>query len=244
MSSTEIVPRGDALLPIDSGSAKQLMNAYQETTRAMLNADDWIGTPGEAESFVKKSGWLKLARAYRLSTSIVREEIDRDDDGQAIRARAIVRAVAQNGQAADGDGACAINEPRFVNARGRQKVEHDLPATAVTRATNRAISNLVGFGQVSAEEIDADVRAGGASADPPMPPAWACYAVDSELRRCGDDLVAIVEAAGADTNSVTTIGAAIRDECGGIPVCIVRTIAGIRAALGPPPGDANGGVTS
>jgi hypothetical protein len=65
-----------------------------------------------------------------------------------------VRATAANGRHADGDGACAINEPRFRTPSGRQKAEHDLPATAVTRATNRSVSNLIGFGSVSAEEVE------------------------------------------------------------------------------------------
>jgi hypothetical protein len=38
----------------------------------------------------------------------------------------------------------------------RQATEHNIRSHAHTRAFNRAVSNLVGFGEVSAEEIDRD----------------------------------------------------------------------------------------
>jgi hypothetical protein len=236
MSSTEIVPRVEPLLPMDSGSARQAMNAYQETTRAMLDVNDWIGQPGDPESFVKRSGWSKIANAYGLSTELLREEIERDGEEQPVRAHAVVRAISKFGRFADGDGACAINEPRFRSSSGRQKVEHDLPATAVTRATNRAISNLVGFGQVSAEEIDADVRAGEPATVVDELPTWARSAPDSEVMAAAAQLVEIVEAAGANPSAVTALGAAIREECGGgIPTAIVHAIGGIHAAVGTAP---------
>lgn len=43
----------------------------------------------------------------------------------------------------------ALKDPKEVD-------EHDIFATAATRAKNRAISDLVGGGEVSAEELDAD----------------------------------------------------------------------------------------
>jgi hypothetical protein len=65
----------------------------------------------------------------------------------------------------DADGYCSADESRFKNAKGRQKIENDLRATATTRAKNRAISDLVGMGEVSAEEVE--VAGGG----PSMPEA-------------------------------------------------------------------------
>jgi hypothetical protein len=236
--SAELVPRVEPLLPMDSGSARQAMNAYQETTRAMLDARDWIGTPGQPESFVKRSGWSKIANAYGLSTELLREDIERSADhaeGEPVRAHAVVRAISKTGRYADGDGACAVNEPRFRNASGRQKLEHDLPATAVTRATNRAISNLVGFGQVSAEEVDADVRAGAAQIVDERP-TWATFADDAAVLTAANALVAIVQAAGGDPASVTRVGQLIREQCdGGVPLAVVNAIAGIYAAVGSAP---------
>jgi hypothetical protein len=223
--------------------ARGAMTAFQEITGAFLDMSDWIGAPGEDQSFVKRSGWRKIANAYSVSTEIIGQSIDRDASGEPIRAHATVRATNRVGRFADGDGGCGVNEPRFRNPTGRQKIEHDLPATAVTRATNRAISNLVGFGQVSAEEVDADVRA-GSDASAGALPAWAEYGAEGPLgpvANAASQLVAIVELAGADPAGVPRAGAAIREHCGGgIPECVVYAIGTIHAALGSADASPNG----
>jgi hypothetical protein len=49
-----------------------------------------------------------------------------------------------------GIGTCSTTERKF------SKPEHDILAIAHTRAKNRAISDLIGLGEVSAEELEAD----------------------------------------------------------------------------------------
>jgi len=132
--------------------AADMMNEYQRTVRAVLDPSDYQEAE-RGKKFVKKSGWRKISKAYGLSVQIINAEVDRDDDGHATRATVIVRATAPNGQTQDGDGYCSIEEGRFSRSQGRQKLENDLRATATTRAKNRAISDLVGMGEVSAEEI-------------------------------------------------------------------------------------------
>lgn len=138
------------LMPAPAEDCRAAMRAYQETTAAILDETDWQAAGG-GRRFVKKSGWRKLAKAYNLSCTTISTEVDRDANGQAIRASAIVRATAPNGQVSDGDGYCSADESRFRGNAG--KLENDLRTTATTRAKNRAISDLVGFGEVSAEEI-------------------------------------------------------------------------------------------
>ena len=154
MSTDLAVHTPEPLLPMNVEQAAEAMRAYQELTSRMLSGDDWQGRRGGDQSFVKRRGWAKLATAYGVSTELRSIDIDRDGDDQILRARCIARATHPNGRYAEGDGACSTSEPRFRSASGRQKIEHDLPATAATRATNRAISNLIGFGAVSAEEVD------------------------------------------------------------------------------------------
>ena len=161
--STDIV-NVEPVLPMHPDQAQAAMTQYQELARKVLASEDWQGTPGKHGSFVKRRGFMKFATFYGVSTEILRDTIERDENGQVLRARVIARAIHPNGRHADGDGACSISERRFQSASGRQKIEHDLPATAATRATNRAISNLIGFGQVSAEEVDGD-----APAEPSLP---------------------------------------------------------------------------
>lgn len=105
---------------------------------------------------IKKSGWLRIARAFGLTVEPVREEFQTAEDGSWGYA-IVVRAVAPNGASMQGDGMCWSTEKD-----SRQRTRHNVRAHAYTRATNRAISNLVGGGEVSAEEmqdyVDEDPR--------------------------------------------------------------------------------------
>ena len=163
MTTTDLV-QVEPLLPMDPEVARQAMAKYQELTAAMLKAEDWQTIP--SGRFVKRSGFQKIASGYGVSTEILVEQIERDSDDQPIRAHAVVRATHPSGRYADGSGRCAIDESRFKTASGRAKAENDISGTAATRATNRAISNLVGFGQVSAEEVDGT----GTPSPSPAPP--------------------------------------------------------------------------
>jgi hypothetical protein len=159
------------LLPMELEQAAAMMDRYRALCISILTPDDVIGVPGTQGGFVKRSGFSKLATFYGVSTEIREQHMERDDTdegwpGKPLRARAVARATASNGRFAEGDGACAITEPRFTRASGRQKAEHDLMATAVTRATNRAISNLIGFGSVSAEEAEGTEPAASANGRP------------------------------------------------------------------------------
>lgn len=69
--------------------------------------------------------------------------------------KVIYRATAPNGQYMDGDGACDTWEKGYPNSL------HDTRATAHTRAKNRAISDIAGFGETSAEEADHSYREDG-----------------------------------------------------------------------------------
>jgi hypothetical protein len=127
---------------------EQAFKDYQELTKKLLTADDYQNISGKR--FVKKSGWRKLAVAFGVTFEIRDHLIERGDDGKVLRAEFIVRASAPNGRFADGWGLCSRTERSF------SKPEHDIPATAETRAKNRAASDLFGMGAVSAEEITYD----------------------------------------------------------------------------------------
>jgi len=152
----ELVPRPtrEALTPLDPEQVVAGMAAYQELLPKLLDASDYQDA-GRGKSFVKKSGWRKIARAFNLSVELVSSRVFRDEHREAQRAEVVARAIAPNGQVQDGDGYCSIDEDRFSGPKGnKSKLENDLRATATTRAKNRAISDLVGMGEVSAEEAE------------------------------------------------------------------------------------------
>jgi hypothetical protein len=159
-ASTQLVRRerrSEVLRPLDPDTLLQSFEEYQGLLQRLLTNDDWQGRPNQLGSFVKKKGWRKIATAFDLDVTVIpgMSKIEREEDGSPIRAEVWIRAIAPSGRTMDGDGYCSVTEPRFAEAKGRQKLENDLRATATTRAKNRAISDLIGMGDVSAEEVDA-----------------------------------------------------------------------------------------
>ncbi len=145
---------------------------YHQLCGALLDKGDYqrIGS----KDFPKKSAWRKLAVAFNVSVALVDRDYERDDNGRIIRAEVIARATAPNGRTMDGLGACDLFEkccpggaegcpiratkhrhcrPNCPGTVHFSNASHDLPATAATRATNRACADLFGMGEVSAEEI-------------------------------------------------------------------------------------------
>ena len=127
----------------------QLVVAYDRAVRALVGPND-VQREGGRE-FKKKSAWRKLARYFNISTEIVREETVRDEEGHVV-ATVVMRGIAPWGQHVEAIAKCSTREPRF--AKNRSKADHDCPATAQTRATNRVIADLIAAGEVSAEEIE------------------------------------------------------------------------------------------
>lgn len=149
-AGTELVPRTQ-IMPLDVTQTRAAMTMHQQQLHEIVNDTDWqefADKQGNVRRFLKRSGWRKIAFWYALDISILHVDLERSEAGQVIRAHVVARASHPNGRFADGDGGCSANE------RGFAKPEHDIAAVAVTRATNRAISNLVGMGEASAEELD------------------------------------------------------------------------------------------
>ena len=140
------------LTPLDVGEVRRSMQAYQQGLQSLLDQTDWQQT--NEKPFVKKSGWRKIATWFSLSLEVRSQRVERTPEGVPERATVICRALAPNGRYMDGDGHASTDESRFRRSSGRQKLENDLTATATTRAKNRAIADLVGMGEVSAEEAE------------------------------------------------------------------------------------------
>ncbi|HEY8536651.1 MAG TPA: hypothetical protein VIL25_09375 [Vicinamibacterales bacterium] len=146
---------------------QQLAAAYDRACRALIGPHD-VHRASDGREYKRKSAWRKLARWAGISTEIIRAERWWEDDPDGTRhyaARVVVRATAPWGQTAEAVGLCDTREARFRSAGARAKATHDVEATAATRATNRAISDLIAAGEVSAEEIEPD----GAPAQTPAP---------------------------------------------------------------------------
>ena len=153
------------LSPINVDGAVEFWDNYQELTKALLDESDYQGT-----QFKKKSAWRKYATAFNLSDDIIKEEEIRDENQQIITSKIWVKCTAPNGRSTVGMGVCSIfdkinkndnAQPTNFELRKRfSNAEHDIPSTAHTRAKNRAISDMIGAGEVSAEEMSLEAMQG------------------------------------------------------------------------------------
>jgi|SRR5262245_2661699 len=140
----------------------RLAGAYDAACGALLGPNDIQMESGR--SFKKKSAWRKLARYFGISTSVIdhseRYLVDETTGESTFVASCTVRGTAPWGQTTDATGACGTDEES-----GRRKISiADAIATAQTRADNRAVSNLVAMGEVSAEEATREERTQGTAA--------------------------------------------------------------------------------
>ena len=154
-----------ALSPVDVNGAVEFWDNYQELTKALLDESDYQGT-----QFKKKSAWRKYATAFNLSDEIIKEEEILDENQQIITSKVWVKVTAPNGRSTVGVGISSIydkitrkdtSQPsNFILRQRFSNAEHDIRATAHTRAKNRAISDMIGAGEVSAEEMSIEAMQG------------------------------------------------------------------------------------
>jgi len=142
-----------AVVPLDVERLVALVDAFDKFKAKVLKESDfWLDTK-ENKKRVKKSGWLKYALACNLNLEKIEErEIDKETPPGSGTWVTIYhfdyRAIAQTGRYAEGSGSASTAEREKSD-----KMIHDTRSLAQTRAMNRAISNLVGGGEVSAEEV-------------------------------------------------------------------------------------------
>jgi hypothetical protein len=219
--------RHEVIRPLDPMQVVDSMRTHQELLQRILDPSDWQGQPDRPGSFVKKSGWRKIALAYNLALGRVAEEVERDGDGMPRRATYTAYAQAPNGRRVEASGHCSYDESRFSGPRGNaSKLENDMRATAETRAKNRAVSDLIGMGRVSAEEVDAGTPAG-----PPFGPA-VNEAQGSQLRRAISYVLDEPASPVAIDGVIDEVIFSIRAKSGGyIPVIAMQAIGLLAAAV-------------
>lgn len=132
---------------VDVKKAKEQWKNYIDLTQELLVDSDYQEIGGK--KYKKKSAWRKYARFFNITDRIVDERIKRDDKGNVLEAIYIVEAQAPNGRTTQGIGMASKNEPKKFFSK-----DHDIVGTAMTRAKSRAISDLIGSGEVSSEEVE------------------------------------------------------------------------------------------
>lgn len=146
---------------VNAAAAIEAWKAYEALKKAIITPEDI--QPIQGKQFLKKSYWRKVATFFNLSVDIVTEKKEELEHGNTTY-HFVCKATAPNGRFAIGAGSCNIYEKSkwdeksgvWLTAYGKTSEPnsiHNARATAETRAWNRAVSNLVGGGEVSAEEV-------------------------------------------------------------------------------------------
>ena len=147
---SDIVPKEENTTQIiakpDVQGALEVMRAFQELKQKVLDANDVVTINGK--QYIKRSGWRKIAMAFNISTEVVKIQREKIDNAYVVEV--IARARTPMGRISEEAAVCDTTEFERGNLQGTL---HNIETKAVTRAINRAISNLVGGGEVSAEEI-------------------------------------------------------------------------------------------
>lgn len=153
----------------------EVYDQFDKIKKKLLSSEDV--TKIQNNNHINKSGWRKIATVFNLSVETV--DISNSVEDGVVKYIVKARATAPNGKTVTGTGMCASNESNHMETLGdvrpdeamdneniievdgkwrrlkdpREVNEHNIVATAETRAKNRAISDLVGGGEVSAEEM-------------------------------------------------------------------------------------------
>lgn len=131
-----------------TGWQRTLAAAYDYAVAQLVGPNDVQVDRGR--TFKKKSAWRKLARHFSIDVRCSLDDVrmERHSDGE-FTAYAVATAIAPWGQTWQDVGACGTDEEKGK----REITEADAVATAMTRASNRSVSNLIAMGEVSAEEM-------------------------------------------------------------------------------------------
>lgn len=136
------------LVPVASPEALVgAMQQYQRLKVALLQHDVDTYTRDGIER-IRKSGWRKLALAFGLSDELTDEWRDQDAEHK-ITWHMRVKVSTGMGRTSEGVGSANSHERA---TKGIVLTEHGTRALAHTRAKSRAIADLLGSGDIVAEE--------------------------------------------------------------------------------------------
>jgi hypothetical protein len=179
---------GGIVEPVDDLDAvADAYERYEEVKNELLVPEQDAVTIG-SDWFITKSGWRKIATAFNVSveTVSVDSKINNGIVRYTVTARAVApngKYTSGTGMCASNESnftrrladedagreeakerADRPDNVLFIDGKYRELLkprevdQHDIMATAETRAKNRAISDLVGGGEVSAEEMAAQKK--------------------------------------------------------------------------------------
>jgi hypothetical protein len=165
----------EIVVPLDIDRLANAFKKFQEFKSRLLTKDDSLIIAGR--QYLKKSAWRKWALACSVSDELLSYERipaqGKDSEG-SFHYRVVVRTFHKS----TGRSAIGVAVASKAERKEWAHEEHDIFALCHTRAKNRAIADLVGGGEVSAEEVasgetvkPAEIDAGGPIEVPMLEPS-------------------------------------------------------------------------
>ena len=158
-ASTALAPQSSALLPAvtpeEIGDAVRRWNAIGAAIEKALGPQCIAMIHGN--KFRRKIFWRAVRLAGKISLADLNPDAEVVKGADAVRrVHKTVQASAPDGSWVQGTAMCSSNEvvSKEKKLTREDNSDHQLAALAYTRAVNRAISDLVGFGEPSAEEVE------------------------------------------------------------------------------------------
>ena len=139
----------------------EIFREFERAKKEILSLKDvlWIGDDGrpciegQGSPHIKRSGWRKLARFFGLSWDLLTiEKLPMHSGGYMYKARVKVWHPAGASVVAEG---IATSRDNFFTKGGRREAEEEnIIMKSETVAVNRGIDDILGGGEVSAEEVE------------------------------------------------------------------------------------------
>jgi len=137
----------------------RIFKEFEQAKKQILNDNDvlWIGDDGrpaiegQGKPHIKRSGWRKLARFFGLSWDIENvERLGMRAGGYMYKVR--VKVWHPAGASVISEGVATSKDSFFTKGGRKEASEENVLMKAQTVAVNRAISDILGSGEVSGEE--------------------------------------------------------------------------------------------
>ena len=137
----------------------RIFKEFEQAKSKVLSGGDvlWIGADGrptvdgQGTPHIKRSGWRKLARFFGLSWDIEDiEKLTMEHGGYMYKVR--VKVWHPAGASVISEGVATSHDSFFTKGGRKEADEENVLMKAQTVAVNRAISDILGSGEVSGEE--------------------------------------------------------------------------------------------
>ena len=161
---TQIITRGGFMSPAATlDEAFQAFEMFDKAKERLLRDQDvvWFGKAGkpvakgtpDANPYLLKSAWRRMARFFGLTIEFV-ERVKMKDEGDDYVWIYRYRICHPCGAYVESEGVCSSKDSFFTSGGKKRADEADIMLKAQTVAINRGVSDLLGSGEVSGEEMN------------------------------------------------------------------------------------------